>query len=206
MSGKKEKGGMPSPLLRDDWAFSTDVLRPPSHPFGDTFRTSGERLLTWAEYWIGLTEKTGNNDGSIVEKFLRHGLAEHPTGASVAGLSWCASFVLTGIKACFPGDDGDGSQLCTDRQFWGLRKVSNMEGLFAALDLLVEGPPKPGDIFFQDNHTGIVRAVGPNGELFTVEGNLSNMVRRNRRPKSLGGWPNVHKLFGRLPEEWNKSE
>jgi hypothetical protein len=148
------------------------------------------RLLQIARNQIGVKEDTGNNDGEPVKRYA--GGRSEP---------WCAHFVAwvlrnAGLK--IPDD-----VIPTEKQANPLASVSHMEKIFKDHEWFYR-QPMPGDIVFfasrgqsdvgRGRHCGIVEMVDSK-TFSTIEGNLSNAVRR--KTHSLDN-PQVTG-FGRLP-------
>lgn len=139
----------------------------------DTIKLS--RLLQIARNQIGVKEETGNNDGEPVKRYA--GNRSEP---------WCAHFVAwcyrnVGLK--IPDD-----KIPSESQHNPLASVSHLERIFKEHEWFYRSP-EPGDIvFFQTRgqsdkgpgrHCGIVEMVDNKlGLVSTIEGNLSNAVRR----------------------------
>jgi len=130
----------------------------------------GLSAIDIAETLLGITEKTGHNDGVPAELFM-----------DGDKLPWCAGFVLHCFKRAWH-DSIRGSR-------WKLRNVKAMykemkrQEYFIGRNVL----PKRNDIIFFNNrgdsdagkgwHVGIVEKTDGR-RIFTIEGNLSNMVKR----------------------------
>lgn len=133
-----------------------------------------------AESQIGVQEKTGNNDGIPAQRYMRGNK-----------LAWCAGFV------CWSNDNSDDPKIANSvKKFWGwgtnvaslLRKMKDTGQYFGwAIE-----PQRNDLIFFGDRghsdagpgmHVGIVTSVDET-HVYTVEGNLSNQVKRAKHKRS----------------------
>lgn len=148
------------------------------------------RLLDVARKQIGVKEDTGNNDGEPTKRYA--GGRQEP---------WCAHFVAwifrnVGLK--IPDD-----KIPTETQHNPLASVTHMERMFIEHEWVYMAP-KPGDVVFfksrgqsdlgPGRHCGIVEMVDSK-TFSTIEGNLSNAVRR--KTHSIDS-PQVS-CFGRMP-------
>lgn len=143
-----------------------------------TFTALEQRTLQIAKSFVGVREATGQNDGPVVSRFQRF----VANGASwLLGKAWCVCFVVYCVKRA-AADRGLRSRLPLTASSSALYKWLKAQGL-----LLKE--PRPGCIGFLrggetgHRHTFLVHDV-EDGVLVTVEGNLRNGVRWNRRPIS----------------------
>jgi hypothetical protein len=149
-------------------------------------------LLKFASEQVGIKEETGHNDGQSL--FPITGGREEP---------WCAHFVawvFRSIKNPLPGDITPNKKIANP-----LANVSYMEGVFKDHGwFYIE--PKPGDVVFFSTrgasdrglgrHVGIVERI-EGTENFTIEGNLSNSVRRSRHAINNSRITG----YGRVPEK-----
>jgi hypothetical protein len=117
--------------------------------------------LVMANSQINVREKTGNNDGPDVEKYLALvGLGK--------GNSWCMAFVFWCVNEA--------------AKFYALAnplvKTAGVLHQYETTTCLKTATPAPGDIFIMDfgggeGHTGFVTAI--NGDtISTIEGNTNN--------------------------------
>ncbi len=128
---------------------------------------------------IGIREKSGKNDGVMVETYLRHcGLGK--------GNPWCAAFVCWNFSQA--GVKNPRSGYCPDL-------FSKKYVIYTRGQPSKRGPPQAGDIFglyFPEKkriaHTGYIESWGEN-YVITVEGNTNEAgsregdgVYRKRRP------------------------
>lgn len=131
---------------------------------------------------LGMSEKTGNNDGAPAELFAR-GRRE----------PWCAHFVVWCFWMC--GLFLPGYVKPSKTQINPIALVSRMHSECVAAGLMIDGEPEPDDIVFFNTrgdsdpapggwHVGIVVSVKRerDGKLWitTVEGNKSNKVGGGR--------------------------
>lgn len=151
-----------------------------------------ETLLEFARNQVGIKEATGNNDGTAIAIFT--GGRKEP---------WCAHFVAWCYRTA--GKPIPGDIVPTETKANPLASVSHMERVFKDLEWLYR-EPKVGDVVFfksrggsdsgPGRHVGLVESIDvKTGSITTIEGNLSNAVKRT-----------IHKLdnprisgFGRLP-------
>lgn len=152
------------------------------------------KVLEVARAQLGLSEKTGNNDGVPTEKFA--GGRKEP---------WCAHFVAWCFREAGRPIPGDTVPSLTRAN--PLASVAHMERVMREHEYLYR-EPKPGDIVFfasrgrsdagPGRHCGIVERVDPQEKtIYTIEGNLGNAVKRAmhyQASKRIVG-------YGRLPEE-----
>ena len=149
-------------------------------------------LLSLAAKQVGLKEETGRNDGQSIFPFT--GGRKEP---------WCAHFVAWCYRTAGKAIPDD--IVPSLKQHNPLASVSHMERVFNDHDWHYR-EPKPGDVVFfasrggsdrgPGRHCGIVESVDSKTEIVTtIEGNLSNAVRRTKHklsdPRITG--------FGRLP-------
>jgi hypothetical protein len=140
----------------------------------------GSRIVAIAESQLGQTEQPpGSNESPAIAQY------RSATEGAVPGAPWCAYFASwVARQAGMPlGQDGQGLGAVSEIWSWAQstgRAVPNGPGVV----------PKPGDlIVFGDEHVGIVRAVLPNGQIETVEGNYENKVAANiRSPTEATGY------------------
>ena len=147
-------------------------------------------LIKLASEQVGIKEETGHNDGPSLFKIT--GGRPEP---------WCAHFVAWLFRTSNKPIPDDVTPTKTRAN--PLASVSYMERIFKDHDWLYR-EPKVGDVVFFANrgasdrgpgrHVGIVERVEGN-EIHTIEGNLSNSVRRTKHkldsPRITG--------FGRMP-------
>jgi hypothetical protein len=140
----------------------------------------GSRIVAIAESQLGQTEQPpGSNESPAIAQY--RGATE---GAS-PGAPWCAYFASWVARQAGEPLGANGQGLGSVSEVWSWaqstgRAVPNGPGVV----------PKPGDlIVFGDEHVGIVRAVLPNGQIETVEGNYENKVAANvRSPTEATGY------------------
>lgn len=146
----------------------------------------GDELIKQAGNQLGVRERTGNNDGEAVEKYLASvGLGK--------GYSWCMALVYW----------------CAKEAAKKLGLINPLKQTGGVLDEWHSGrgthltAPEPGSVFIMDfgagqGHTGIVTGVFADQDLIhTIEGNTNDngsregigVFRKNRKisdPKILG--------------------
>ncbi|MGA9876106.1 MAG: CHAP domain-containing protein, partial [Solirubrobacteraceae bacterium] len=150
-----------------------------SSPVGSSEGVGG-RIVAIAESQLGQAEQPpGSNESPAIAQY------RSATEGAVPGAPWCAYFASwVARQAGVPlGQDGQGLGAVSEIWSWAQstgRAVPNGPGVV----------PKPGDlIVFGDEHVGIVRAVLPNGQIETVEGNYENKVAANiRSPTEATGY------------------
>jgi hypothetical protein len=142
------------------------------------FTALEQRTLQIAKGFVGAREASGRNDGPIVSRFQRF----VANGASwLLGKAWCVCFVLYCVKAA-AWDRKLRSRLPLTASSSVLYQWFKREGLLLPR-------PIPGCIGMLrggetgHRHTFLVHDV-EDLVLVTVEGNLRNGVRWNRRPIS----------------------
>lgn len=140
------------------------------------FTALEQRTLQIAKGFVGTREATGRNDGPVVSVFQRF----VANGARwLLGKAWCVCFVLYCVKRA-ARDRKLRSRLPLTASSSALYNWLKREGLLIT-------HPRPGCIGFLrggptgHRHTFLVHAV-EDLTLVTVEGNLRNGVRWNRRP------------------------
>jgi len=123
---------------------------------------------------LGIAEIPGNNDGPPSILFMRG-----------EKLAWCAGFVLTCIQLGLELSDGD-------VDYWHNRNVGAFEAWTQRQRKWFQAGESPcrGDVvFFGDRglsdtgpgrHCGFVTGVGLDGDILTVEGNVSNGIQSRR--------------------------
>lgn len=137
-------------------------------------------IVNVARTQLGVSEKTGKNDGIPAQRYMRGD-----------ALAWCAGFVLW----CLAQSDSRwrhafDAKHYTCRRVSGFVAVAGEQGLFRPRKGY---EPKSGDIVFftnatsdvgvGGNHCGIVDTVDVQaGRLTTIEGNTSNKVARREYP------------------------
>jgi hypothetical protein len=136
---------------------------------------TGNRIVAIAESQLGQTEQPpGSNESPAIAQY------RSATEGAIPGAPWCAYFASwVARQAGEPlGEQGQGIGDVSNIWSWAQstgRAVPNGPGVV----------PKPGDlIVFGGEHVGIVRAVLPNGQIATIEGNYENRVAANVRSPS----------------------
>jgi hypothetical protein len=123
---------------------------------------------------LGVSEKTGKNDGIPAQRYMRGD-----------ALAWCAGFALW----CIHQSDSRWRH-AFEAQHYKCRRVSGFVDVArenGVLRLREGYDPQPGDVIFftnatsdvgiAGNHCGVVEDVGE-GRVRTIEGNTSNRVAR----------------------------
>jgi hypothetical protein len=120
-------------------------------------------------------EKTGHNDGALIEKFQEY-------NNSLKGAPWCACFVSFCFKEA-------AEQLKIERPFYQIAGVNYLASFAKKQNWYHDGSsflPLPGDIFvhvdladYSKSHTGFVKEL-KDGKIITMEGNVSNQVSSRR--------------------------
>lgn len=156
----------------------------PAAAFGSIPDTSaGARVVAIAESQVGQAEQPpGSNESPAIARY------RSATTGAIPGAPWCAYFASWAARqAGAPlGPQGEGigsvSQIWSWAQSTG-RAIPNGPGVV----------PAPGDlIVFGGEHVGIVKAVLPDGQIQTVEGNYENKVSVNvRSPTEATGYVRV---------------
>lgn len=143
---------------------------------GHGFTSLEQRTLPIAKSFVGVREATGRNDGPVVSRFQRF----VANGASwLLGQAWCVCFVVYCVKVA-ARDRGLRSRLPLTASSSALYRWFKGQGLLLS-------SPRPGCVGMVrggatgHRHTFLVHDV-QDGVLITVEGNLRNGVRWNRRP------------------------
>jgi hypothetical protein len=142
-----------------------------------------ERVVAIAESQIGQAEQPpGSNESPAIAQY------RSATTGATPGAPWCAYFASWAARqAGAPlGPQGEGLGSVSGIWSWAQstgRAIPNGPGVV----------PAPGDlIVFGGEHVGIVKAVLPNGEIQTVEGNYENKVSVNvRSPTEATGYVRV---------------
>jgi len=129
--------------------------------------------LALAMSQLGVTERTGKNDGTPAERYM-----------DGDQLPWCAGFLL------WCNRQSEDPKIGVPKDRWRLRSVAALEEWCREAGILL-GPrvrPAPNDlIFFGDRgtsdagpgrHAGIVEKVVRDRVIGTIEGNVTNSVRR----------------------------
>ena len=138
-----------------------------------TIQEAKAKLVAWANEQVGYKEGA-NNYNKYAPKWTQMG------GWNAQNQPWCDVFVDVGFIECFGNDLA--SQL-TYQPKGGFSALCSASAQFYKNNGAYYSSPEVGDqIFFNVsggiNHTGIVVAVS-GGTVTTVEGNSSDMVRRN---------------------------
>lgn len=134
--------------------------------------TPGGRIVAVAESQLGQAEQPpGSNEGAAIAQYRT------ATAGAMPGEPWCAYFASWAARQAGEPIGAQGQGLGSVSEIWSWaqsagRAVANGPGVV----------PKPGDlIVFGGEHVGIVRAVLPNGQISTIEGNYENKVSANTR-------------------------
>ena len=138
-----------------------------------TIAEAKAKLVAWANAQVGYTEGA-NNWNKYAEKWTQAG------GWNAQNQPWCDVFVDCGFIECFGLDD---AARLTYQPKGGFSALCSQSAQFYKNNGAYYSSPEVGDqVFFNTgggiNHTGIVISVS-GGVVTTVEGNSSDMVRRN---------------------------
>ncbi len=156
---------------------SQPSVPPPSAPW-----------MTTARHELGVSERTGNNDGPQVERYLR-------TVGLGGGYAWCAAFVNWTLGQNDIRGTGRGNAL--SYLTYGQRLPGPAYGSIAVLN---HGKGL--------GHVGFVAGQSPNGSIILLGGNQSNMVKYSSFPRSsISGYvyPNGYTPSYELPTITNTS-
>lgn len=162
-------------LFPDDFSYDVTAVRPvPALKPGES--NLSYRAMQYMIAQVGVRERTGNNDGTAVETFLRSvGLGK--------GYYWCMAFVYWAfwnaandlkIMSRFPLKKTGG---CMEQYRHCLENKEHFNNLIV-LDAR-QFYPMVGDIFIIDlgkgaGHTGIITYLNINSLLSTVDGNTND--------------------------------
>lgn len=144
--------------------------------------SSKEKLVSVYTSQIGVREATGNNDGVMVEAYLK-------TVGFEKGYSWCAAFVTWSFEQT-------SKDIKTAHSAWAPSWFPTKNTIYIK-GKLNRAKPDKADVFgiFYPNenrigHVGFIDEWPPNENyVITVEGNTSNGVYRKRRLKA-----NIYKV------------
>jgi hypothetical protein len=156
-------------LFPHDFSYDITAIRPvPALNPGET--SLSYRAMQYLIAQNGVRERTGNNDGTAVETFLRCvGLGK--------GYSWCMAFIYwafymasTDTKKYLPLKKTGG---CMDQ--YNFCKSAPFE----TLSVLHPAAPMVTDIFIIDlhkgaGHTGMITGLNLDGTVSTIEGNTND--------------------------------
>jgi hypothetical protein len=144
----------------------------PGYSSGVTGASPGARLVAAAETQIGQSEQPpGSNESPAIAEY------RSTTAGAMAGAPWCAYFASWAARQAGEPIGAQGQGLGSVSEIWSWaqstgRAIANGPGVV----------PQPGDlIVFGGEHVGIVKAVLPNGQIQTIEGNFENKVSANVR-------------------------
>src|SRR3954454_13651019 len=128
--------------------------------------SAGQAVLNAVRGEVGVAEQPpGSNDSPRIAQYRQ------ATAGSGVG-PWCAYFTSWAARqAGVPlGDSGQGFGRVDDVYAWAQKAgkaVPNTGG---------EVKPQPGDLIVWDEHIGVVKSVGADGTINTIEGNSSDKV------------------------------
>jgi hypothetical protein len=128
--------------------------------------TAGQAIVNLVSQEVGVQEQPpGSNDSPRIAQFRQ------ATAGSGVG-PWCAYFTSWAAReAGVPlGDNGQGFGRVDDVYAWAQK---------AGKAIPNTGPdvkPQPGDLIVWDEHIGVVKSVGTDGTINTIEGNSSDQV------------------------------
>ena len=165
------------------------------------------QAIAAAEWWVGYKEKASVSYSTVRDKtaFTANAGSNNYSYpgylCGVNGQAWCAAFVSTVMV------DATGSKTDAKTVMHGIWPYVNVTQVYDAAPSTYKGrrsawTPKAGDIIIfdyeQDNsrdHTGLVVAVSST-TITTIEGNSSNMVKKNTYSISYAGiWGYVRPLY-----------
>jgi hypothetical protein len=128
--------------------------------------SAGQAIVNLVSQEVGVKEQPpGSNDSPRIAQFRQ------ATAGSGVG-PWCAYFTSWAAReAGVPlGDNGQGFGRVDDVYAWAQK---------AGKAIPNTGPdvkPQPGDLIVWDEHIGVVKSVGTDGTINTIEGNSSDQV------------------------------
>jgi hypothetical protein len=127
---------------------------------------AGQAILNAVSGEVGVKEQPpGSNDSPRIAQYRQ------ATAGSGVG-PWCAYFTSWAAReAGVPlGDSGQGFGRVDDVYAWAQKAgkaIPNTGG---------DVKPQPGDLIVWDEHIGVVKSVGSDGTINTIEGNSSDQV------------------------------
>jgi uncharacterized protein YijF (DUF1287 family) len=128
--------------------------------------SAGQAIVNLASQEVGVTEQPpGSNDSPRIAQFRQ------ATAGSGVG-PWCAYFTSWAAReAGVPlGDSGQGFGRVDDVYAWAQKAGKAIPNTGADVK------PQPGDLIVWDEHIGVVKSVGADGTINTIEGNSSDKV------------------------------
>jgi hypothetical protein len=139
--------------------------------------TVGDKIVALAQAEVGQAEAPpGSNDSPRISEY------RSATAGSPGPGPWCAYFTSWAAKSAgVPlGDHGQG--------FGSVDAVYSWAQSSGKANPISSGtPPKPGDLIVWDEHIGVVKSVGADGTINTIEGNSSDKVSERTYGKDGGG-------------------
>jgi hypothetical protein len=146
--------------------------------------STGARIVAIAESQLGQSEQPpGSNESPAIAQY------RSATAGATPGAPWCAYFASWAAREAGAPLGAQGEGLGSVSEIWSWaqstgRAIPNGPGVV----------PQPGDlIVFGGEHVGIVKAVLPDGDIQTVEGNYENKVSENvRTPSEATGYVNMN--------------
>jgi hypothetical protein len=128
--------------------------------------SAGQAIVNLVQQEIGVKEQPpGSNDSPRIAQFRQ------ATAGSGVG-PWCAYFTSWAAReAGVPlGDNGQGFGRVDDVYAWAQKAGKAIPNTGADVQ------PQPGDLIVWDEHIGVVKSVGTDGTINTIEGNSSDQV------------------------------
>jgi hypothetical protein len=128
--------------------------------------SAGQAIVNLASQEVGVAEQPpGSNDSPRIAQFRQ------ATAGSGVG-PWCAYFTSWAAReAGTPlGDNGQGFGRVDDVYAWAQKAGKAIPNTGSDVK------PQPGDLIVWDEHIGIVKSVGADGTINTIEGNSSDKV------------------------------
>jgi hypothetical protein len=128
--------------------------------------SAGQAIVNLAQQEVGVAEQPpGSNDSPRIAQFRQ------ATAGSGVG-PWCAYFTSWAAReAGTPlGDSGQGFGRVDDVYAWAQKAGKAIPNTGSDVK------PQPGDLIVWDEHIGIVKSVGADGTINTIEGNSSDKV------------------------------
>jgi hypothetical protein len=163
----------PSPAPVQSTAFSTALQNAGTSTLTGTTAvaqapatSAGQAIVNLAQQEVGVAEQPpGSNDSPRIAQFRQ------ATAGSGVG-PWCAYFTSWAAReAGVPlGDSGQGFGRVDDVYAWAQKAGKAIPNTGADVK------PQPGDLIVWDEHIGIVKSVGSDGTINTIEGNSSDRV------------------------------
>lgn len=134
----------------------------PSNPNFKNGSSIGNRTVTAAQSYLGVTENASSNTGSQLNPFFS-------AGGGSQGQPWCAGFVSAVTQQATAGTNTPAPRTMRAYGMEDFAKSGKAEIFKPG-----QKPLQPGDIVtYNYSHTGIVETVNSDGSFTTIEGNTS---------------------------------